>query len=235
MEFQLKQTTDYSIFKRANNRFIDPKDVERKKRDILKRGLQQPLIVNSRYELVDGQHRLRALMELGEKVHYIVSSNWNSEEDTAAINNMQKSWNTENWAQFVSTREGGERVANALPIAKEYCRLSGNKMTVTTALEMLYNKRGFSILPSIKEYTYDYNAEIADKVFKAALTIAKHPASLKNPFNQKLIRCLKNLYYDRGYINMKALDRMASKEYLKSYNNEGDMYKYLKALYNKYN
>ena len=54
MNFELKQTTDYTIFRTGQNREVKEKDVKRKLISIQEDGLQLPIVVNRRMEIVDG-------------------------------------------------------------------------------------------------------------------------------------------------------------------------------------
>jgi hypothetical protein len=230
--FKLSTTQDYSLFELAKNRSINSKEVEKKRKSIEKIGLQSPIIVNRSYEIVDGQHRFEALKQLNMPIDFLISYNWKKEEDTATINNTQKGWNTENWAEFRAS-QGNKQIKEALELAKNYSRLTDGKMSVTTALEMLSSAKGFGISKLMKRGDYEYNHEMAQEIYQILNIISEYPNSLRNPYNQKMVRAMKVIKHDLGYINKKAIRRMASKNFIVSYNNEGDLVKYLKKIYNQ--
>lgn len=66
---EIKRTNNYDMFKRLEgNRFVDPKKVNKLKKSINEVGyISNPIIVNEKMEVIDGQHRLEALKELGNK------------------------------------------------------------------------------------------------------------------------------------------------------------------------
>lgn len=70
----VKVTSDYSIFKKLlGNRGVDSKRVNSIAKSIKKVGyISNPIIVNEKMEVIDGQGRLGALEQLGLPVEYIV-------------------------------------------------------------------------------------------------------------------------------------------------------------------
>lgn len=229
--FKLSQTKDYSLFKVAKNRSVNPKDVAKKRKSIAEIGLQSPIIVNKRYEIVDGQHRFHALKELNLPVDYLVSYNWKEEEHTATINNTQKSWNTENWAEFRAS-QGNREIARALELARNYNRLTNGKMSVTSALEMM-SCTSSTVSGPIQNGTYCCDNEFGNEIYQLLTIISEYPSSLKNAYSQKMVRAMKMLKNDLGYINRKAVHRMASRNMITTYNNESDMFRYIKKIYNQ--
>lgn len=57
----------------------------------------QPILVNEKYEIIDGQHRFVAASELGLPIHYTIVKGLNV--DTAReMNVLQRKWNTDDYA-----------------------------------------------------------------------------------------------------------------------------------------
>ena len=84
--------TDYSKFALLEqNRDTDERSVNDLVVSIKKKGQLQPLIVNDIYQVIDGQHRLKACEILGVPVSYLIS-NKATIKDVVLINNTQKSW-----------------------------------------------------------------------------------------------------------------------------------------------
>lgn len=232
LQFELKHTEDYSTFGLSVNRSVNPARVKMLVKSIQEEGLQVPIVATRRGTVVDGQHRLAALMELGYPVPYLVSTAWRGHEHTAVINNSQKSWSTENWAEFRAS-QGNKQIKEALKLAKNYYMLTDGKMTINTGLEILASGRGSNIITSIKNNTYKYDKDVAQEVYQILTIISEHPIKMKTAYNQKLARCIKMLVHDLNYVNRKAIARMAKNNLLRSYNNEADMYDYIKQLYNQ--
>ena len=70
----IQRTNNYNMFKTlVGNRGINPKRVKKIKDSITEIGyIPNPIIVNEKYEVIDGQGRLQALKELGKPVEYII-------------------------------------------------------------------------------------------------------------------------------------------------------------------
>lgn len=84
-----------------NNRNIDDKHVEALATSIRKNGQFSPIIVNEKLEVIDGQHRLKALMLLNYPVAYIINETATS-KDIAVINNSQKGWKNRDYLKHFS-------------------------------------------------------------------------------------------------------------------------------------
>ena len=91
----MKTTLDYSVFKliehnrqvKVDNRLIE---------SIKRKGQLMPIIVNSRFEVIDGQHRLQVLKMLNKPVDYIIRDL--THQDLIHINAHQKAWSpTDYW------------------------------------------------------------------------------------------------------------------------------------------
>ena len=230
MNFELKQTTDYTIFRTGQNREVKEKDVKRKLISIQEDGLQLPIVVNRRMEIVDGQHRFQALVMLGEPVPYLVSNNWKNEYHTAVINNTQRTWSTENWAEFRAKEN--PVIAQALLLAENYRDITYGRMTIATALEMM-SIGGTSIITDLKNNKYAYDNERGNEIYQILSIVAEYPNNMRNPYNQKIVRAMKMMLDSYSYINKKAIARMANDNFITNYSNERDMYNYIKNIYNK--
>lgn len=231
-KFKLETTKDYSLFKRAKNRRVDPKDVEKKRKSIEEIGLQSPIIVNRKYQIVDGQHRFEALKELNKPIDFLISYNWHQDDDTATINNTQRSWSVMDWAEFRAS-QGNKKVKEALVLARNYHALTDNKMNVVTAMELLNAKTNFNLSRELKNDTFDYNHDNAQDLFQILQILAQYPLGVRNPYCNKMARCFKSIKNELGYINKKAIHRMAQRNYIVTYASEKDMKKYLKKIYNQ--
>lgn len=85
-------TRDYHIFKTLDgNRDVNPLHIKRLKDSISKKYLINPIIVNEKYEIIDGQHRFEAAKELGLDVVFIVCQGY-SLTDVQLLNTHAKNW-----------------------------------------------------------------------------------------------------------------------------------------------
>jgi len=61
-----------------------------------------PIIVNSDFEVIDGQHRLAAAKNLGVDIYYIVSDHINT-SDIITMNRVNLKWSADEWIQYFAS------------------------------------------------------------------------------------------------------------------------------------
>ena len=89
---QVRYTTDYSKFvEMQDNRDTDDKHIAELVVNIRKRGQLQPILINEKNQVLDGQSRLKACKLLGIPVMYLLSYK-TTIKDVILINTTQKSW-----------------------------------------------------------------------------------------------------------------------------------------------
>ena len=86
------------------NRDTEEKAVNNLVVSIKKKGQLQPIIVNERLEVIDGQHRLEACKILGWEVAYLISKGATI-KDVVLINNTQKPWNYKDYIKTFSHKD----------------------------------------------------------------------------------------------------------------------------------
>lgn len=93
---QVFVTDDHDQFKSiVGNRKLNVLHLKRLKHSINVNGnLLMPIIVNEKMEVIDGQHRLQCLKELGLSVYYIVREGYGRYE-VRVLNENSKTWNAE--------------------------------------------------------------------------------------------------------------------------------------------
>ena len=76
-EFRVGVTKDYDMFEFLDtNRQPNTRIINKLEKSIKEHGVQIPIIVNDKKQIVDGQHRFWALRKLGYQVPYIISYTW---------------------------------------------------------------------------------------------------------------------------------------------------------------
>lgn len=91
---QVLKTDDYKIFKDvSSNRDIDRLHVRKLIRSIREKNLLalNPIIVNEKMEVLDGQHRLEAAKQLKVEIYYVVSNEIHH-DDISKLNSNKKNW-----------------------------------------------------------------------------------------------------------------------------------------------
>ena len=98
-------TKDYSVFKYFDrNRIISKNHVEDLRKDMALRGQLERVIVNEKWYVIDGQHRIEA-RKLDKKPVTFRVKKGASMTDVTAINNSAKIWNNAAWLRNYSHEE----------------------------------------------------------------------------------------------------------------------------------
>ena len=84
-----------------DNRNIDDGDVKRLAESIKNEGQLQPIVLNEKWEIIEGQHRVHACMLLDIPVLYIESDGATIQQ-TIIMNNNQKSWRNKDYLKCFS-------------------------------------------------------------------------------------------------------------------------------------
>lgn len=119
---QVRKTEDYSIFERLSaNRGISPGHVSKlmmiftETPDAIK---HRPILVNEKLEVIDGQHRLKALSQLGLPVYYQIGVGLTL-ADAITMNAHQKQWNNTDYAISYAS-QGNPHYASYLKYRRLY-------------------------------------------------------------------------------------------------------------------
>lgn len=96
---QIFEESDYSIFKRLDdNRDVLSSRVNKLIASISGRYILNPIIVNEKMEVIDGQGRFEARKYLGLPIHYIIAYGSDS-DDCRRMNKYNTSWKTLDFAK----------------------------------------------------------------------------------------------------------------------------------------
>ena len=99
---QIQSTMDYSIFKLLGfNRKIRLAHVKRLEESLRTKNMlsSNPILVNENMEVIDGQHRLKAAMNLSLEVFYCVLKN-SEAHDIILLNSVKESWSTADYVNY---------------------------------------------------------------------------------------------------------------------------------------
>ena len=94
---QVNQTNDYSMFRTLEgNRNVNKLHVKRLKDSFQRAYLLSPIIVNERFEIIDGQHRFEAAVQTGLPINFIIAPNYGLRE-VQMLNENMKNWKKEDY------------------------------------------------------------------------------------------------------------------------------------------
>jgi hypothetical protein len=95
----IQTTYNYGQFKQCvGNRDLNESHLRKLKQSMIENPLQTFIIVNERYEVIDGQHRLKASQELGLPINYIVVYGYGVKE-VSILNTNHNNWKKNNYLQ----------------------------------------------------------------------------------------------------------------------------------------
>lgn len=100
----IQSTTNYNQFnKLVGNREIHEGHVQNLVISMQKYYMPVPIVVNSKMEVVEGQHRIEACKRLNLPVYYIIDENANL-QDVHELNKYRRSWSTLDFLQSKNTQ-----------------------------------------------------------------------------------------------------------------------------------
>lgn len=114
------KTSDYNLFKpHKSNRPLDPTNLKKIRKSIEMNNLLEfrPILVNSNYEIIDGNHRFHVAKELGLPLYYQV----NHEEiqcDMLLLNANQKCWSLMDYIHYYH-QQGDKNYSEILEMIKK--------------------------------------------------------------------------------------------------------------------
>jgi hypothetical protein len=127
--FSTKNFEKFSFI--SGNRMVSKSHVATLKRSIEKKNMLKyvPIIVTPKFEVIEGQHRLKAAEELEVPIYYIVATDVDF-SDIAVLNNTVKTWRPEDYMEtFIS--KGIEDYQTLKDFAKEF------KFSISNAIAVL--------------------------------------------------------------------------------------------------
>ena len=166
---QILQTTNYDKFRDIRgNREINRKHLLKLQGSILENNMLDlnPIIVNDRMEVLDGQHRLLACKNLGIPVSYIVAANGGIAE-VRMLNTNVRNWTMRNYLDCYVTRGFEEYLK-----VKNFMEKTGSTLGVATLLlsgnlskssqSIINNFRNGDFRANQEEYAYDFMKKLED-------------------------------------------------------------------------
>jgi len=158
-------THDYSLFKfLKGNRHINSAHCEALKKSLLNKPMLhiRPILVNSKYEIIDGQHRFQASKELGEPIYYIIEPD--ADYNVAiALNANSKNWGIGDYVDMFA-EQGCTQYSKLVKFAKD------NDVNLDIALCVILNQRpGGQFSRNLKKGIFEHDFD----ELKLAESIAK--------------------------------------------------------------
>ncbi|HSH51412.1 MAG TPA: ParB/RepB/Spo0J family partition protein [Bacteroidales bacterium] len=133
-KYVVRKTDEYDLFKLMDaNRSIDPSHVKTLKNSINEHGvLINPILVNNKMQVVDGQNRLEACRQVGEPIYYLIVDDYGIKE-VQALNLNQKNWTQQDYAESFASM-GYEHYENLLKFYNDY-----DEFNLSSCVKLLQN------------------------------------------------------------------------------------------------
>ena len=149
------ETTDYSIFTRLEgNRKVTEKRADKIKVNILENGyILNPIVVNEKLEVIDGQGRLEALKALGLPVHYVIAQGAGVKE-CAVLNAANTPWKIDDYIASYAEL-GNENYKRLQKLIADY-----DQFTPSTICSLATGLKGNKAKGRIREGKIEYTADI---------------------------------------------------------------------------
>jgi hypothetical protein len=196
------KTNDYSKFKsKDGNRNLNELHLKRLTESVRQNDLlhANPILVNDKYEIIDGQHRFNVCRQLGKSIHYIKVKGLGLQE-IQILNANSKNWKLDDYIDGYCQMNLPEYCYFKNLIRKTNLGItsllalfvtgttSGNAMESlkTGNLKLGHKTRGLIILEWIEEWTKHY----------------------PNSFRRTFIVALVNLYNVKGYSHEKMMQKI---------------------------
>jgi hypothetical protein len=223
------RTNDYSIFKTVKgNREVDKSNVKRlvKSLQLINLLEENPIIVNDRMEVIDGQHRLEAAQLLSLSIYYIVRRSARLPE-VQLLNSNSKSWTLHDYLKSHIKRGNTSYV-----VIQDYCDKYG--LPLSLGLELLSNKEDARRkIESLKDGTFEIgNLKKAERIGDI---ISEYKPYTENGVyrSQEFVRAVKRLLKGDVYNHNVMLKKLTHMKGL--IRREASAKYYLRALEDIYN
>ena len=156
---QVLQTSSYTMFKYMNgNRALSEQNIRAIMHQIQQHGQQQPIIVNEKYEIIDGQHRLEACKRLQKPVLYY-KKNGATIEHVISTNVVGKKWTTLDYFNRFAI-EGNENYKRGLEFIKHAQKFGFSQ---TAAIIMMGGSHRILVMCTDGEIRYKNSSLVVEK------------------------------------------------------------------------
>jgi hypothetical protein len=225
----VQETTDYDKFRFINsNREQSRGHIEAVKQAFEEYGnltKVQPILVNDRYEIVDGQHRYTAAKELGQPIHYTVVPGLGVQE-ARAMNILHRQWTAEDFAHSYAAT-GNPHYVKYLQLKEEF--------SFGHAVMVIYiegQDRGRGALKRFREGNFTIEDLNASMIRLAQLEeVGEYTKLARNrAFAMAYLRIIQNPEYNHSHF-IKKLE-LHGDAILKSYGTAEDNLRQIEEVYN---
>ena len=223
---------NYKQFKLSKvNRAISDQHVDDIVKAIRNQQVKLPIIqVNPRFEIIDGQHRFKALVKLGLPIYYYIDRQ-SDDESIIQINSKQTRWHL---PQFIHARaaQGYPGYEELLNLTQKY-----NSLAAPSSIVAIFSGsedwKGGSMTKTVQDGDFKFGDKDKAIKFLEKITDAKKHLQKKRQLNNGLVRALW-AYYNRPEVNQDKLMNLITDDFVaRSPRNRNALMAFVGERYNK--
>lgn len=229
---EIYKTTDYNRFKIMNgNRNISKQHLERIKLNILKKYVMSPILVNERFEIVDGQHRFTALKELKLPVFYYMITGLTIDE-CQLLNSYSSNWTNMDYIKSFS-KIGNKNYQMIIKFSETYPFMQ-NAYTIIYLLQGKKTSSTGSLLANIKTGEFELSMQGYEAACRVAEKMKDFSKVTKEYTHTLFQRAIMQIIMHPSYDHDRMLSKMESvgSTKFKKCSSINDYYKILSEIYN---
>jgi len=220
------ETHDYSLFKKLNgNRDIDKNHLEKIIKSMEKKYLPIPIIVNEKFEIIDGQHRIESCKKLKYPINYVVINGCRL-DDVKLLNSNSKQWSLKDYLNAYCKTKNKTYIQ-----VKKFINEYG--FSIVDSLTMLSNTKSNQGIDQIKFKQGIYEIKDINK----AREIAEKMLEVKPYFDRYKTRsfflAMSELFHNKNYNHKKFIQKLSAyPTKLRCCSNKYDYLKNIEDIFN---
>jgi len=206
---EIIKTTDYSIFKvLLGNRAINKAHVERLRRSFQDNYLFSPIIVNDKFEIIDGRHRYEAAKSLNLPISYIICKNYGLNE-VQILNTNTKNWKKEDYLNAYCDMKHPEylKFRNFMRKYPEF-GIKSVEYILTNSVSDKRDKRNGIVLKSKSFEEGNLVIEDYEKAIQTAEKLVQLRHLYKGYTNSRFIMAMLGIFKIDGYNHDQLISRL---------------------------
>lgn len=214
---KIYETTNYEQFKFMNeNRRVSPRNYAKLLSSMKEEQLRIPILVNSKYEIVDGQHRYLCARELGYPILYYIVENYGIEQVKRA-NMVMSTWQKEDFLHL-HLENGNNHYVDFYRLKERY-GISISDLIKVFAIVQQQNQK------LMRKYFEEGSFTSEGKEYVENFLIALNDFSFFKQYRMKqFFGAFIKLYFHIDYDHSRMLDRLKHRSFCFTYKSTTDDY-----------
>ena len=220
------KTQDYSLFKKLNgNRELDDNHLKKIMNSMSKKYLPIPVIVNEKFEIIDGQHRIESCKRLKYPINYLVI-NGSELEDVKLLNTNSKQWSLKDYLNTYC-QTGKQTYLNIRDFIDEY------GFSIVDSITMLSNTKTNRGIDQVKFKLGIYEIKDINKARETADKMLEVKPYFDRYRSRSFFLAMSELFHNKNYNHKKFIQKLSVyPTKLKFCSNKYDYLKNIEDIYN---